>query len=117
MSPPHNKGLGRSEDEPAAPNETRCELTLFVIGASDLSGRAIADARRLCDAHPGGQCRLTVIDVHRDPGAALRNDVVVTPTLLKTSPLPVRRLVGDLADSKKVAAALELPVTTAAKAV
>ena len=29
-------------------SETR-ELTLFVSGASDLSARAIADARHLCD--------------------------------------------------------------------
>jgi circadian clock protein KaiB len=119
MSASHNPNLGRSEDEPAAhaaPDEIPCELTLFVSGASDLSARAIADARRMCDVHAYGQYHLVVVDVHEDPGAALRNEVVVAPTLVKHWPLPVRRLVGDLADIDKVVATLELPVAEATKA-
>ena len=47
------------------------ELTLFVSGASDLSARAIANARRLCDVHLRGRYHLSVVDVHEDPAAVL----------------------------------------------
>jgi hypothetical protein len=43
-----------------------CELTLFVSGASDLSARAIADARELFDHHLGRRYHLAVVDVHQD---------------------------------------------------
>lgn len=84
------------------------ELTLFASGASDLSARAIADARQLCDLHLDGHYHLSVVDVHDDPGAALISQVHVAPTLVKTKPLPVRKVVGDLSDAAKVLMALEL---------
>jgi circadian clock protein KaiB len=84
------------------------DLTLFVNGASDLSARAVADARTLCDAHLGGSYDLAVVDIHENPAAALRSHVLAAPTLVKNQPLPVRRVVGDLSDPAKVRLALEL---------
>jgi diguanylate cyclase (GGDEF)-like protein len=72
------------------------DLTLYVSGASDLSARAIADARRLCDVHLAGHYHLSVIDVYEDPAAVRASGVLATPTLVKNRPLPVRELVGDL---------------------
>jgi circadian clock protein KaiB len=86
----------------------RCyDLTLFVNGASELSARAIADARRLCDLS-GGRCRLAVIDIHDDPAAAVRSRIYAVPALVRTGPLPVRRLVGDLSQTGRVLSALRL---------
>jgi circadian clock protein KaiB len=84
------------------------DLTLFVNGASDLSAHAITNAHTLCDAHLGGRYDLAVVDVHEDPMAALRSQVLAAPTLVKNQPLPVRRVVGDLSDPTKVRLALEL---------
>jgi circadian clock protein KaiB len=83
-------------------------LTLFVSGASDLSARAIAGARELCDVHLAGRYELAVIDVHEDPAAVIREGVRVVPTLVRTRPLPVRRYVGDLARAGEVLLRLEL---------
>jgi circadian clock protein KaiB len=85
------------------------DLALFVSGASDLSARAIADARHLCDVHLAGRSRLSVIDVRDDPAAVLREQVLVAPTLVKKLPLPARKLVGDLSDVDKVLRTLEIP--------
>ena len=93
-------------------SETR-ELTLFVSGASDLSARAIAGARHLCDTRLNGRYRLTVVDVHDDPAAVLSHHVLVAPTLVTNPPLPERRYVGDLTHADKVLLALELPVADA----
>jgi circadian clock protein KaiB len=89
-------------------DETCCELTLFVSGASDLSVRAIATARALADTHLAGRYNLSVVDVHDGAAAAVSSGVVVTPTLVKTWPLPVRRFVGDLSQADRVLLALDL---------
>jgi circadian clock protein KaiB len=89
---------------------TRYELTLFVSGASDLSARAIASARELCDTHLEGRYQLSFVDVHDDADAVVRSRVLATPTLVKCRPLPERKFVGDLSHTDKVLVALELPV-------
>jgi circadian clock protein KaiB len=81
-------------------------LRLFVSGASDLSARAIDDITLLCDEHLDAAYRLTVVDIHDDPAAALSRRVHVAPTLVRLQPLPVRRIVGDLSDSDRVLAML-----------
>jgi circadian clock protein KaiB len=110
MSGSADATLKRFEDRLARIDDTRYELTLFVSGATDLSARAIANARQLCDTQLHGQYHLSVIDIHEDLAAVLSHGVVATPTLVKSSPLPVRKLVGDLSHTDKVLLALELPV-------
>ncbi len=92
-------------------DDVRYEFTLFVSGASALAARAIANARRLCDLHCSGNYRLSVVDIHEDASSLLTKNVLVTPTLVKSLPLPVRRVVGDLSQRDKVVDALDLPAT------
>jgi circadian clock protein KaiB len=84
-------------------------LTLYVSGASDRAARAIGEARALCDAHLAGRHLLVIVDVNEDPAAFRRSGVLAAPALVRTRPLPARRLVGDLSDTAKVLQALELP--------
>ena len=79
-------------------------------GASELSGRAIANARRLCETHLAGRYELSVVDIHETPKALIDDEVLATPTLVRTLPLPVRKLVGDLSRTDTVLRALGLPV-------
>jgi circadian clock protein KaiB len=83
------------------------ELTLIVSGASDLSARAIANARALCDEHLPGRSQLSVVDLHEQPST---ERIVAAPTLVRTHPPPVRRIVGDLSQTSKVLLALDLPM-------
>jgi circadian clock protein KaiB len=84
------------------------ELTLYVNGASDLSARAIANARVLCDSSPGGSYRLTLCDVAENLDALRAHQVLAVPTLVKTHPLPMRKVVGDLSRPGRVLSALGL---------
>jgi circadian clock protein KaiB len=93
------------------PGTTCYDLTLFVNGASGRSARAIAIARQLCDTHLDGRYDLAVVDVHDDPAAVLRSQVLAAPTLIKNLPLPARRIVGDLSNTAKVLLALDLPLS------
>ena len=88
--------------ELAGSDEGSHQLTLFVSGGSDLSNRAIANARRLCDIHLDGRYRLAIVDIHEDAAAVRTSRVRVAPTLVQARPLPVRRVVGDLSDTDRV---------------
>jgi circadian clock protein KaiB len=91
-----------------AERDSSYTLTLFVTGASELSGRAIANVRALCELHLFGRYTLEVVDVLRDPSMMSTYDVVAAPTLIKEWPLPKRMLVGDLSDTARVLKALDI---------
>jgi circadian clock protein KaiB len=97
------------DDDVAVSDETWWDLTLFVSGASDRSARAVTNARALCDVHLVGRSRLTVVDVHGNSGVSIGDTLLATPTLVRNLPLPVRKVVGDLSDNRKVLLALRLP--------
>ena len=111
MTAPNEATLTRFEEKLGGPEETRYELTLFVGGASELSARAIANARQLCDDHLDGRYHLTVVDVHETPVALLNSRVLAAPTLVKDLPLPERRVIGDLSQTDRVLLALDLPAS------
>jgi circadian clock protein KaiB len=91
---------------PSSPPPEPYVLRLFVAGASPRSQRAISIMRRLCDGHLAGLCDFRVIDVYADPEATRHYQIVATPTLVKVSPAPLRRVVGDLSDAAKLLSAL-----------
>jgi circadian clock protein KaiB len=85
------------------------QLTLFVSGASERSARAVDDAKRCCELRLAGHYRLSVVDLYEDSTGVLAGQVLVAPALVRNSPPPVRKVVGDLSDADAVAAVLELP--------
>ena len=63
-----------------------------------LSVRALENIRALREQELAGLYELEIIDVLEHPEAAEEARIVVTPTLIRVRPEPVRRLVGDLSD-------------------
>lgn len=84
-------------------------LKLFVTGQTIRSGRAIANLRRICEESLGTEYELTIVDVLERPQLAEDERILATPTLIRESPLPVRRIIGDLSDTKQVLLGLDLP--------
>lgn len=83
-------------------------LRLYVAGQSPRSLAALDNLRRLCGTHLAGRCRVEVVDLLEHPDRARRDQIIAIPTLVRQSPPPLRRLVGDLSDSERVLAGLEL---------
>ncbi len=83
-------------------------LRLFVAGASSNSMRAIANLKSICEAHLSGRYELTIIDVHQDQLSAKQEQIIALPMLIRTHPLPERRLIGDMSDSSRVLRGLGL---------
>jgi circadian clock protein KaiB len=50
-----------------------------------------------------------VVDLYQSPGLAQDEQIVAIPTLLRVSPSPMRRIIGDLAQVDKVLHALDIP--------
>jgi circadian clock protein KaiB len=98
----HDGTLRRYEERLAELENAHYSFTLFVAGASDLSARAIANIRELFEFQLPGRYALEVVDVYRDPQAMTASNVLAAPTLIRESPLPKRRLVGDLSDTARV---------------
>lgn len=82
-------------------------FTLFVSGASARAQAARQRLESLCTQVLGqGNFRLKVVDVFEHPAIAERRRILVTPMVIREEPKPERRVVGDLADAEKLAAAL-----------
>jgi circadian clock protein KaiB len=81
-------------------------LRLYVAGQAPNSVRAITAATALCREHFPSTHELEIVDVLTDPSRALADGIIVTPTLIKLSPSPVRRVIGNLSDTQHVLLAL-----------
>lgn len=88
--------------------ERRFVLRLYVTGRSPRSERAITAIQKICEQHQEPGFDLVVIDVLEQPRLAEDEKIIATPTLIKEEPLPVRRIIGDLSDTQKVIAGLDL---------
>ena len=78
------------------------QLRLFVTGASPRTEHAIANLRTICEQHLAGNYDLVIIDVLDRPEVAETERILATPTLIKVSPQPQRRVTGDLSDAQQV---------------
>lgn len=83
-------------------DDSRLVLRLYVAGHAPNSVRAIANARAICSEHFAARHTLEIVDLLADPRRALIDGIIVTPTLLKLSPLPVQRMIGNLDDTDRV---------------
>ena len=90
----------------AADNATYV-LRLFVAGNEPNSVQAQTNLTNLCDTYLPGRYQLETVDVLRDFHAALRDNVLITPTLKVIAPVQAT-LFGNLSDTARVLAALQL---------
>jgi circadian clock protein KaiB len=75
-------------------------LRLCVSGMTPRSRDALMNLKQICDAYLDGHYQLEVIDLYQQPALAAAHQIIATPTLLKSYPPPMRRLIGDLSDTE-----------------
>lgn len=86
-------------------------LKLYISGASSNSILAVNNIKSICEEYLPGRYELQVIDIYQEPVMAVNEQLIALPLLLKTHPLPFRRLIGNMSDTQKVLVGLELNVT------
>lgn len=84
------------------------ELRLYVTGSTLLSTRAIENIEALIGEELGGAYTCEIIDVLKRPDLAEADGIFATPTLVRRSPGPVRKLIGDLSDRELVLSSLRI---------
>lgn len=83
-------------------------LRLFVTGTTTRSQRAIDNLKCICTEVLQGKYELEIVDVLQSPEKAEVEKILATPTLIRSLPPPIRRIVGDLSETEKVLTALDL---------
>jgi len=91
-----------------APVQSGYLLKLYIAGMSARSIAAIRSIKRICEEHLRDGHVLEIIDLYRHPARASEEQIVAAPTLIKKFPLPLRRLIGNMSDERRVMAGLDV---------
>ena len=83
-------------------------LKLYITGDSANSQSAIKNLNGILEKEIKDLYTLKIIDVLERPDLAEQDRILATPTLVKVSPAPAKRIIGDLSDWEKVSLGLEL---------
>ena len=89
-------------------SKDKCILKLFIAGKTTKSFIAVSNIKRLCEEELKGCSELVIIDVMEDPQSAEDIGILATPTLIREHPPPVRWIIGDLSDRRKVLIGLDI---------
>jgi circadian clock protein KaiB len=82
--------------------ELNFDLLLYVAGNSGKSMMAKLNLTKYCNEHLLGRHSLEIIDLLLHPHLATEMGIIAIPTLVKKSPEPVKKLIGDLSNKEKV---------------
>ncbi len=77
-------------------------LRLFISSNNLSAEKTLSSIHQLLEEGLTSPYTLKVIDINKNPEQAQINQVTVTPTLVRVSPKPVRRIVGELDDIERV---------------
>jgi circadian clock protein KaiB len=86
-------------------------LRLFITGASPNSIRAVNNLKMICETYLKENYEMEIVDVHQQPLIAESESIIALPLLIKKSPGPERRLIGDMSNTEKVLRGLGLSIT------
>jgi circadian clock protein KaiB len=83
-------------------------LKLYIAGQAPKSLRALANLTRICDEYLAGIYQIEVIDLVKNPQRAQGDQILAIPTVVRDRPEPVRKMIGDLSNTERVLAGLDL---------
>ena len=89
---------------------TRYIMKLYVAGQSPKSMNALANLKRICEENLQGRYELEVIDLYQQPQLAPGEQIIAIPTLIRSLPLPLRRIIGDLSNTERVLVGLDIRI-------
>jgi circadian clock protein KaiB len=83
-------------------------LRLYVAGQTQKSITAFANLKKICEEHLAGKYRIEVIDLLQKPQLAKGDQIVAIPTLVRKLPEPLKKIIGDLANTERVLVGLDI---------
>jgi circadian clock protein KaiB len=83
-------------------------LRLYVAGQTSKSITAFANLKKICEEHLAGKYKIEVIDLLKNPQLAKGDQIVAIPTLVRKLPEPLKKIIGDLANTERVLVGLDI---------
>jgi circadian clock protein KaiB len=105
MKPSKAKSNGAAKKKPP-----KLLLRLYVAGQTPKSLKALSNLKKLCVEYAKDGYQIEVIDLMKKPELARQDQVLAIPTLVRSLPVPIRKIIGDLSDTEKVLVGLDLHV-------
>ncbi|MES2887758.1 MAG: circadian clock KaiB family protein [Pseudomonadota bacterium] len=81
---------------------------LYISAVTPVSSRALVNARRFFDEQLPGRYALEILNIADNVDLARQDQVIASPTLIRLSPLPQRRFIGDLSNIDRLFDMLQL---------
>ncbi|MDB5342669.1 MAG: kaiB [Schlesneria sp.] len=97
-----------ANSEDTDPKSDIWELRLYVAGQTAKSVAAFKNLQRICEDHLTGKYKIEVVDLLTNPLMAREDRIVAIPTLVRKSPSPSLKIVGDLSNTEHVLLRLQL---------
>ena len=102
------KGVTGRRESKGAEAAPEYDLRLYVAGQTPRSLQAFANLKRICEEHLAGRYRIEIIDLVKNPTLAKGDQILALPTLVRTLPAPIRKIIGDLSNEDRVLVGLDL---------
>ncbi len=84
------------------------DLRLYVAGQTPRSVQAFANLTKICEEYLAGRYRIQIIDLLEHPQLAKGDQILAIPTLVRTLPEPIRKIIGDLSNKDRVLVGLDV---------
>ena len=90
------------------PDEGVWKLRLYITDETVRCIRAFENLKKICEEHRPGKYTIEVVDLSVNPQLAKGDQIFALPTLVRTFPAPIRKIIGDLSNTERVLEGLDL---------
>jgi circadian clock protein KaiB len=96
------------EVTPPSGDAVEWDLRLYVAGRTPKCVAAFTNLKKLCEEHLAGKYHIEVIDLLENAQLAKGDQILAVPTLVRTLPEPIKKIIGDLSNTERVLVGLDL---------
>lgn len=84
------------------------QFRLYIAGQTPRCLIAINNIKKICQTHLQENYNLEIIDLLEKPELAREHQIFAIPTLVRITPSPTKKIVGDLSDVEKTLTHLQI---------
>ncbi len=102
------KAAPKAKAKAASKSKPTWHMRLYVAGDSPRSRVALKNLNQLCEERLKDDYEIEVIDLTKSPHLAKVDQILAVPTLVRSIPEPMKRIIGDLSNADRALIALDL---------
>ncbi len=105
----------RRKGRPAKARIDKWKLCLYIAGQTPKAVTALNNIKLICEQQLKGKYWIEVVDLLKNPQLARDEQILAIPTLVRKIPRPIRNIIGDLSNTERVLAGLDIRESIATK--